>query len=257
MSADSNEDRRIDAVVVGAGFSGLYMLHKLRQLGLSARVFETGSDVGGTWYWNQYPGARCDVESMHYSYSFDPELEQEWEWTEKYPSQPEIHAYLRHVADRYDLRTGISFNTRVTAAHYDENDGRWTVRTDQGHDVSARFFITAVGCLSSSKTPEIPGLGTFTGNWYHTGYWPREHVDFSGQRVGVIGTGSSGIQAIPVLAERADELTIFQRTANYSMPAFNGPIDRDLVAQIKSDYRQVREANRASGFGVAVEAPMK
>jgi cation diffusion facilitator CzcD-associated flavoprotein CzcO len=214
MSGKNNAPTQLDAVVVGAGFSGLYMLYKLRKLGFTARVFEAGSDVGGTWFWNKYPGARCDVESMHYSYSFDQDLEQEWEWSEKYPSQPEIYAYLRHVADRYDLRKDISLETRVTSAHFDEDTSRWTVRTDQGDEVSAQYCVLAVGCLSTSKTPEIPGLENFTGDWYHTGQWPEQDVDFSGQRVGVIGTGSSGIQAIPILAERADHLTVFQRTAN-------------------------------------------
>lgn len=255
MSGKAKLPTRLDAVVVGAGFSGLYMLYKLRQIGMSAKVVEAGGDVGGTWYWNKYPGARCDVESMHYSYSFDPEFEQEWEWTEKYPSQPEIHSYIRHVAERHDLRKDVVLNTKVTSARFDEESSLWTVRTDQGDEVSARYCVMAVGCLSKSKTPEIPGLEKFTGDWYHTSHWPEEYVDFSGQRVGVIGTGSSGIQAIPVLAERAEHLTVFQRTANFSLPTFNGPIDQDLVAQIKAEYPKVRQEGRMSGFGIAVEAP--
>jgi cation diffusion facilitator CzcD-associated flavoprotein CzcO len=255
MSGKNNAPTQLDAVVVGAGFSGLYMLYKLRKLGFTARVFEAGSDVGGTWFWNKYPGARCDVESMHYSYSFDQDLEQEWEWSEKYPSQPEIYAYLRHVADRYDLRKDISLETRVTSAHFDEDTSRWTVRTDQGDEVSAQYCVLAVGCLSTSKTPEIPGLENFTGDWYHTGQWPEQDVDFSGQRVGVIGTGSSGIQAIPILAERADHLTVFQRTANFSLPAFNRPIDQDMVADIKANYPKIRQAGRESGFGIALPPP--
>lgn len=247
----------LDAVVVGAGFSGLYMLYRLREKGLSVKVFESGGDVGGTWYWNKYPGARCDVDSMNYSYSFDPDLEQEWEWTEKYASQPEILSYLRHVADRYDLRKDVVLNTRVTQASFDEDTSRWTVRTDQGHEVSARYCITAVGCLSAPKYPEVPGLETFSGPWYHTALWPEGHVDFSGHRLGVIGTGSSGVQAIPFLAEQAGELTVFQRTPNYVFPAFNSPIDQELVAETKANYREVREAARNSIFGVAMEMPTK
>ena len=233
------------------------MLHRLRKLGMTAKVLEAGGDVGGTWYWNKYPGARCDVESMHYSYSFDPDLEQQWEWTEKYPAQPEIHAYLRHVADRHDLRRDIVLNTRVTAARFDEASTRWTVRTDQGDELSARYCIMAVGCLSKPKTPEVPGLETFAGDVYHTAYWPEGGVDFTGRRVGVIGTGSSGTQAIPILAAQADQLTVFQRTANFSLPAFNRPIDQQLVASIKADYPAVRQADRMSGFGVAVGTPTR
>ncbi len=247
----------LDVVVVGAGFSGLYMLYKLRELGLSAKVFEAGQDVGGTWYWNKYPGARCDIESMHYSYSFDPVLEQEWEWTEKYPSQPEIYAYLRHVAERHDLRKDVILETRVTVAHYDEAASRWMIRTDRGDAVSARFCVMAVGCLSKPKNPEVPGLENFQGTWYHTSNWPENDVDFTGQRVAVIGTGSSGIQAIPIIAERARQLIVFQRTANFSLPTFNGPIDPEMVADIKTNYRQIRAAGRMSGFGVALEAPTK
>ncbi|PXY30808.1 flavin-containing monooxygenase [Prauserella flavalba] len=257
MSSSSTVPTELDAVVVGAGFSGLYMLYRLRELGMSARVFEAGDDVGGTWYWNRYPGARCDVESMHYSFSFDPELEQEWEWTEKYPSQPEILAYIRHVAERHDLRRDVVLSTRVTAAHFDEGSRRWTVRTDRGHVVSARYCVLAVGCLSVPKAPEVPGLENFRGSWYHTSQWPEDDVDFSGQRVAVIGTGSSGIQAIPILAERAAELTVFQRTANFCLPTFNGPIDREMVSEIKATYPEVREAGRNSGFGIAIEAPTR
>jgi cation diffusion facilitator CzcD-associated flavoprotein CzcO len=247
----------LDAVVVGAGFAGLYMLYKLRERGLSVKAFEAGDDVGGTWYWNRYPGARCDVDSMNYSYSFDPALEQEWEWTEKYAGQPEIHSYLRHVADRYDLRDDVVLGTRVTEADFDEDTARWTVRTDRGHEVSARFCIMAVGCLSTPKFPEVPGLEEFTGPSYHTALWPERQVDFSGQRLGVIGTGSSGVQAIPFLAEQASELTVFQRTPNYIFPAFNAPIDQQMVADTKANYRQVREAARNSIFGVAMEFPEK
>ncbi|WP_331734403.1 NAD(P)/FAD-dependent oxidoreductase [Streptomyces sp. NBC_00887] len=247
----------LDAVVVGAGFSGLYMLHKLRKQGLSVKVFEAGADIGGTWYWNKYPGARCDVESMDYSYSFDPELEQEWEWTEKYPSQPEILSYLQHVADRHDLRKDVVLGTRVTHAAYDESTSRWTVRTDEGHEVSAQYCVMATGCLSTPKFPEVPGLETFSGSWYHTGLWPDDEVDFSGRRVGVIGTGSSGVQIIPSIADQASDLTVFQRTPNYVLSSFNGPIDQDRVSATKANYGQAREAARQSIFGIAVDMPTK
>ncbi|MDQ3787738.1 MAG: NAD(P)/FAD-dependent oxidoreductase [Actinomycetota bacterium] len=253
--ASAAED--VDAVVVGAGFAGLYMLYRLREQGLSVKVFEAGGDVGGTWYWNRYPGARCDVDSLNYSYSFDPDLEQEWEWTEKYASQPEIHSYLRHVADRHDLRKDVVLRTRVTRASFDEDAGRWTVHTDRGHEVSARYCVMAVGCLSTPKFPEVPGLDRFSGPWYHTALWPEEPVDFGGQRVGVIGTGSSGVQVIPFLAEQARELTVFQRTPNYVFPAFNAPIDEQLVADTKANYREVRAAARNSLFGVAMDMPTK
>ena len=252
-----NVAEEIDAVVVGAGFAGLYALYKLRAQGLSVTVFDVADDVGGTWYWNRYPGARCDVESMRYSYSFDPELEQEWEWTEKYAGQPEILSYLRHVADRHDLRRDIAFGTKVTRASFDEDTSRWHVRTDKGHEVSARYCVMAVGCLSAPKYPEAPGLDTFSGPWYHTGLWPENGVDFSGLQVGVIGTGSSGIQAIPFLAEQAQELTVFQRTPNFSLAAFNGPLDQEQVAGIKANYRDFRDADRSSIFGIAVEWPTR
>ncbi|GDY58952.1 hypothetical protein SVIO_095750 [Streptomyces violaceusniger] len=213
-----------DAVVIGAGFAGLYQLYRLRQLGFATRGFEAGGSVGGTWYWNRYPGARCDVESMDYSYSFSEELEQEWEWSERYPAQPEILRYLDHVADRFDLRPLIRFDTRVTSAVYDDRTHRWTVATDHGDTVSARFVIAATGCLSAWQVPEFEGLESFRGATYHTGNWPKEGVDFTGLRVGVIGTGSSGIQAIPRIAEQAAALHVFQRTPNYSVPARNHPL---------------------------------
>src|SRR5579871_6372399 len=199
----------IDAVIVGAGFAGLYMLHRLRGLGVSARVFEAGSDVGGTWYWNRYPGARCDVESMQYSYAFSEALQQEWHWPERFSAQPDILAYARHVADRFDLRRDIRFDTRVTRAVFDEATDRWTVETDRGDRLAARWCIMATGCLSTAREPDLPGRGDFRGTTYHTGQWPHEGVDFTGRRVAVIGTGSSGIQAIPVLAEQAQHLTVF------------------------------------------------
>lgn len=247
-------DLDYDAVVVGAGFSGLYMLHRLRDLGLSTQGYEKGDDVGGTWYWNRYPGARCDVESMDYSYSFSDELQQEWEWSERYPSQPEVLSYIQHVADRFDLRRDIAFETCVDRARYDETRHRWTIGLDTGEEVTCRFFIMATGCLSVPNTPDIEGLDDFAGPTYHTGLWPHEGVDFSGKRVGVIGTGSSGIQAIPIIAEEAEHLTVFQRTPNYSVPAANAPLDPDDVAERKETYDAYREAARASPIGIPVEA---
>jgi cation diffusion facilitator CzcD-associated flavoprotein CzcO len=244
---------RVDAVVVGAGFSGLYMLKKLREQGLDAVVLERGDDVGGTWYWNRYPGARCDVESPYYSFSFDPELEQEWEWTERYPAQPELQAYMSHVADRYDLRSGIRFETTVDSAVFDEADNEWQVTSTGpgGTQVTrARFCIMATGCLSSSRIPDIEGLQAFTGEVYHTGQWPREGVDFTGKRVGVIGTGSSGIQAIPEIAKQASHLTVFQRTPNFSVPALNGPLDPEFWADVKANYRDVRQRARSTATGM-------
>jgi cyclohexanone monooxygenase len=247
----------VDAVVIGAGFSGLYMLHRLRGLGCSVQVFEVADGVGGTWYWNRYPGARCDVESMEYSFSFDPQLEQEWQWTEKYPTQPEILRYANHVADRFDLRRDIRLGTRVTHTVFDEDAGRWTVRTDRGDQLSAQFLVHASGCLSASKTPEVPGLESFRGRWFHTGHWPHEGVDFTGQRVGVVGTGSSGIQSIPLIAEQAADLTVFQRTPNFTLPAHNHPFEPGFQERLKAHYPDHRQQARASGFGIPVEEPQK
>src|SRR5262245_26859207 len=242
-----------DAIVVGAGFAGLYALHRLRGLGLSVRVFEAGEGIGGTWYWNRYPGARCDVESMDYSYSFSDELQQEWRWTERYASQPEILTYINHVADRFDLRRDIQLSTRVTSAVFDEATTRWQVETDRGDRVSARFCIMATGCLSDAQLPPIAGRETFAGRWYHTGRWPHEGVDFSGQRVGVIGTGSSAIQSIPIIARQAERLFVFQRTPNYSVPARNAPLDPDYEQRVKADYAEFRRQARASRIGLVVE----
>ncbi|OBB09645.1 cyclohexanone monooxygenase [Mycolicibacterium setense] len=239
----------VDVVVVGAGFAGLYALHRLRSQGLSVRVFEAADGVGGVWFWNRYPGARCDVESVDYSYSFDPELEQEWNWTEKYATQPEILAYLNHVADRFDLRRDISFGTRVTDMVLDEKTLRWEVRTDRGDAVSARFCILAVGPLSNANIPAIAGLDSFAGEVYHTAHWPHEGVDFTGKRVGVIGTGSSGIQAIPCIAKEAAQLYVFQRTPNYSVPAGNIPLDDATRAAQKAGYAERRRLSMASGGG--------
>lgn len=239
-----------DAIVVGAGFSGLYMLYKLRELGLSAKVIEAGSDVGGTWYWNRYPGARCDCESKEYSFSFSPELEQEWDWSERYSAQPEILAYLQHVADRFDLRRDISFGTRVTAAHWDDGEALWTVETDAGDSYTARYCIMGTGCLSSANRPDIPGLDDFAGETYLTGLWPHDGVEFAGKRVAVIGTGSSAIQAIPLIAREAASVTVFQRTPNFAIPAHNYPLSAEEIAEFKADYRNIRKAERESNNGL-------
>jgi cyclohexanone monooxygenase len=242
-----------DAVIVGAGFAGMYMLHRLRGLGLTARVFEAGKGVGGTWYWNRYPGARCDVESMDYSYSFSDELQQEWRWSERYSAQPEILRYANHVADRFDLRRDIQFETRVTAAAFDEVASRWTVETDRGDRVSARFCIMATGCLSDAQVPDIKGRESFAGKWYHTGRWPHEGVDFTGRRVGIIGTGSSAIQSIPLIAKQAAHLVVFQRTPNYSMPAQNAPLDPAYEERVKATYADFRRQARESRVGFVTE----
>src|SRR6201989_1340156 len=231
-------------VVVGAGFAGMYMLHRLRGLVLSARVYEQGDGVGGTWYWNRYPGARCDVESMQYSYSFSDELQQEWDWSEHYASQPEILAYANHVADRFNLRPDIQFDTTVERAEFDERANTWSVTTSDGKTVTAKFVVLAPGCLSTARMPDIKGLDRFKGSVYHTGHWPHQPVDFTGQRVAVIGTGSSGIQAVPVIAEQAKQLTVFQRTANFSIPSRNGPMPAEKLAWFKKNYGEVRRVAR-------------
>ncbi|QRX81056.1 NAD(P)/FAD-dependent oxidoreductase [Glaciimonas sp. PAMC28666] len=243
----------VDVVVIGAGFAGLYMLHRLRQLGLKTQVFEAGKGVGGTWYWNRYPGARCDVESMQYSYSFSEELQQEWQWTERYPKQDEILRYINHVADRFELRSDIAFETRIASASYDPESQRWSVRTEQGATLSARFLITAAGCLSAARMPDLAGLASFKGQCYHTGNWPHEPVDFTGMRVGVIGTGSSGIQTIPVIAKQASELVVFQRTPNFSIPAWNRPLSDEDQQAWKADYAANREKARRTRSGILYE----
>ncbi|MBT3536948.1 MAG: NAD(P)/FAD-dependent oxidoreductase [Rhodospirillaceae bacterium] len=242
-----------DLVIVGAGFAGMYMLHRARGQGLSARVFEAGSGVGGTWYWNRYPGARCDVESMQYSYQFSEELSQEWEWSERYSPQPEILTYANHVADRFDLRSDIQFDTTVAAAHFNDDTGRWDIETGDGGQWSAQFVVMATGCLSSANMPKFEGLDSFRGDTYHTGHWPHEDVDFTGKRVGVIGTGSSAIQSIPIMAEQATQLTVFQRTPNYMVPAHNAPMDQAYAAEVKSDYGALRERARVRPGGIDIE----
>ena len=242
-----------DAVIVGAGFAGLYMLHRLRGLGFSARVYEAGSGVGGTWYWNRYPGARCDVESLEYSYSFSKELEQEWQWTERYATQPEILRYLNHVADRFDLKRDIQLDARVTAATFDETTERWNLQTDGGERISAQFCIMATGCLSAAKIPDFKGRDTFQGETYHTGHWPHEGVDFTGQRVAVIGTGSSGIQSIPMIAQQASHLFVFQRTPNFSVPANNWPLSLETTQDWKENSGEYRHQARTGSFGMLFE----
>lgn len=239
----------LDAVVVGAGFAGLYALHKLRSQGLSVRVFEAAPDVGGTWYFNRYPGCRCDVESVDYCYSFSDELQQEWNWSEKYATQPEILRYLNWVTEKLDLRRDITFNTRVSSAVFDEQTLRWTVTTDSSESVTARFCLMATGSLSAALTPGFPGLETFAGDVYHTAHWPHEPVDFTGKRVAVIGTGSSGIQSIPVIAEQAAQLFVFQRTPNFSIPAGNKPLTAEEMAEVKANYTERRRLSWRSGGG--------
>jgi len=245
-----------DVVVVGAGFAGMYMLHRLRGQGLSARVYEQGGDVGGTWYWNRYPGARCDVESMQYSYSFSDELQQEWNWSERYAPQPEILKYANHVADRFDLRSDIQLNTRVDRAAFDESANSWQVATSDGKTVTAKYVVLATGCLSNARMPDIKGLAGFKGKVYHTGHWPHEPVDFTGQRVGVIGTGSSAIQSVPIIAEQASHLTVFQRTANFSIPARNAALTAVEREAFRSKYPEIRRfAREEARNGIYTEMP--
>jgi cyclohexanone monooxygenase len=245
----STPPTELDAVIVGAGFAGLYALHKLRGLGLRACVFEAASGLGGTWFWNRYPGARCDVESMEYSFKFDDDLQQEWVWSERYSTQPEILRYLTHVADRFDLHRDISLETRVTEAHFDEATSRWSVRTDRDDRVSATYCILATGCLSAANLPAFPGLDSFAGRVFHTGRWPHEPIDFTGRRVGIVGTGSSAIQTIPIVAQEARHLYVFQRTPNFSVPAQNAPLDPETQAQIKARYAELRQAALQMPFG--------
>jgi cation diffusion facilitator CzcD-associated flavoprotein CzcO len=242
----------LDALVIGAGFAGLYQLLCLRdRLGLSVQAVEAGGGVGGTWYWNRYPGARCDSESHVYWYTFSPELMREWEWSERYPGQAEILRYLNFVADKFDLKRDIRFNTRVVGASYDEEANRWRVRTEGGDTYVVKFLITAVGCLSTANVPKFPGLEEFAGDWYHTGQWPHEGVDFTGKRVGMIGTGSTGIQAAPVIAASAKHLTVFQRTANYSVPARNGPLSAEFRRHVKDHASDIRAVTHETLNGMA------
>ena len=242
-----------DVVVVGAGFAGVYMIHRLRQAGFSVLAIEAGSDVGGTWYWNRYPGARCDVRSLEYSFAFDADLQDEWHWPERFAPQPEILRYIQHVADRFDLRRHIRFDTRVTGAKFDESSSSWSITTDKGGSLVASSVVMAAGCLSNSRLPEIDGIGDFAGPIHHTGQWPHEGVDFTGQRVGVIGTGSSGIQAIPCIAEQAAHLSVFQRTPHYSVPAVNLPFPGEFIAEWNATFREKRAGARNTRVGVLHE----
>jgi len=237
----SAESKHFDAVVVGAGFAGMYLVYRLRKMGFSVRCIESAGDVGGTWYWNRYPGARCDVPSLQYSFKFDEQLQQDWEWPERYSTQPEILEYAKHVADRFDLRKDITFNTKVESAHYNDNSKQWDVATSNGENLTAQFCIMASGALSSTNYPDIKGIRSFKGEMYHTGAWPHQKVDFTGKRVGIIGTGSSGIQAIPVVAEQAEHLHVFQRTPQYAIPARNKAMDKDEEADVKANYKAFRD----------------
>ncbi len=240
----------VDAVVVGAGFGGLYMVHRLREAGFSVQGIEAGGDVGGTWYWNRYPGARCDIPSLFYSYSWSDDLVNEWKWSEKYAPQPEILSYAGHVAERYDLRRSFLFDTRVTAARYDETRKRWRVETERGDTIEARFCIMATGCLSVPRDPDIKGAARFKGETYITGRWPHEPVDFHGKRVAMIGTGSSSIQSMPLIAKDASQVTVFQRTPNFSLPAKNRPLEDAEVEAFKAAFPAYRELLRAGNLGV-------
>lgn len=240
----------LDVIVVGAGFAGMYQLYRLRNMGFKVRVLEAGDGVGGTWYWNRYPGARCDIESMQYSYQFSPELQQAWVWTERFAAQPEILTYANHVADRFDLRRDIEFKTRVARATYDEATSLWTIACEGGKRFSARFCIMATGCLSSPNTPRFDGLEDFEGAVYHTGNWPHAGVDFTGKTVAVVGTGSSAVQSIPVIARQAKRLFVFQRTPHWVIPAHNKPLDRDVQKRWKSQYPELRAQARKNFTGV-------
>jgi cyclohexanone monooxygenase len=255
QSKDKPADRApvkksVDAVVVGAGFGGLYMVHRLREAGLSVQGIEAGGDVGGTWYWNRYPGARCDIPSLLYSYTFSDELQAEWVWSERYAPQPEILSYANHVADRFDLRPAYLFDTRVRSAHFDEAASRWTVTTERGDLIDARFCVMATGCLSSPREPDIKGHETFQGDSYITGLWPHEPVDFKGKRVAMIGTGSSSIQSTPLIAKDAERVTVFQRTPNFSLPACNRPIGEQERADFQAGFQAYKQVLKEGGLGV-------
>ena len=250
----SDSTTHYDAVVIGAGFAGMYMLKKLRDdLGMNIQVYERGSGVGGTWFWNRYPGARCDSESYIYCFSFDDDLLQEWNWSGKYPEQPEILEYLNHVADRFDLRSGIQFNTSVTAAHFNDDTQLWEVETDQGDRVTANYVVTAIGCISTGQIPQIPGLDSFEGEMHHTGAWPHDGVDFANKRVAVVGTGSSGVQSIPVIARESEHLTVFQRTPQYTIPARHENVDQAFLKEVKANYTEIMQQSKVSFAGFPVE----
>ena len=248
---------RPDVIVVGAGFAGMYALYRLRKQGLEVQVLEAGTDVGGTWYWNRYPGARCDVPSLEYSFGFSEELEQEWDWPEVFSAQPDILGYANHIADRFDLRKDVQFNTRVVGIDYQAADNVWRLTTEQGERFEAQFCIMATGCLSVPNKPELPGAGSFTGLELHTGLWPKEPVDLTGKRVGIIGTGSSGVQAIPELAKQADHLYVFQRTPVYTVPANRKAMRAAVQQEFKDNYREIRERQQNNAGGVSNFRPFK
>jgi cyclohexanone monooxygenase len=241
-------ERQLDVVIVGAGLAGLYAIHRLRSIGLKVRAYEAGPGIGGTWFWNRYPGARCDAESLEYSYGFSHELQQEWKWPERYSTQPVILEYIDYVADRFDLRRDIQLNSRVTSAVFDAPVNSWVVRTDGGEEIRATYCVMASGNLSVPRVPELKGLNTFEGKWYHSAMWPREGVDFSGRRVGIVGTGSSAVQMIPLIAQQAAQLHVFQRTANFSVPARNVPIDAEHEKRHKAQYPAHRLAAQDTPF---------
>lgn len=244
------KNQEFDAVVVGAGFSGMYMLHLLRKEGYSVQLYESGSDVGGTWYWNRYPGARCDVPTEYYCYSFSEDIHKDWEWSSSYPEQSEILDYINYVADKLDLRKDIQFNTRITDAKYDEGISKWRIDTGNGNVVFAKYFIPAIGNVSKSHEPNIKGLENFEGEKYHTSQWPHEGADFKGKRVGVIGTGSSGVQSITSIAKEAEHLTVFQRTAQYVLPVKNPLITPDENKKIKENFPELRNQIRGHFVGM-------
>ncbi|TAJ24408.1 MAG: NAD(P)/FAD-dependent oxidoreductase [Reyranella sp.] len=249
-ASHSSAPRDLDVAIVGGGLAGLYAIHRLRKLGLKVRAYEAGSGIGGTWFWNRYPGARCDVESLEYSYSFDEALQQEWKWPERYGTQPEILRYINHVADRFDLRRDVQLDTRIKAAHFDRKANQWTLRTEAGEEIRARYCVMAAGNLSTPRVPDFKGIHDFKGKWYHSGLWPHEGVEFTGLRVGVIGTGSSGVQMIPIIAQQAKHLTVFQRTANFSLPARNMPMTPEREGPHKAEYSARRAAAQETPFAI-------
>jgi len=255
QTMSESSESPLDVIVIGAGFGGMYALHRLREKGYRVRVLEAADGVGGTWYWNRYPGARCDVESMEYSYSFDNGLQQDWNWPERFSAQPDIEKYANHVADRLDLRKDIQFNTRIESAEFDKEQARWTIRSKNGDTFTSQYLVLAVGNLSLPRVPNFKGLDQFKGRWFHTGQWPKEQIDFTGRTVGVVGTGSSGIQLIPVVAKQAKHLYVFQRTANYSVPAINRPLTTEVATLHKQHYQRWREEARKTPFGIAGHAP--
>jgi cation diffusion facilitator CzcD-associated flavoprotein CzcO len=249
MRSGKTQIEELDVLVVGAGVAGLYLIYRIRNAGFNVKAVDEASGVGGTWYWNRYPGARCDVDSVFYSYEFDEALQQEWNWTERYAGQPEILNYLNHVADRHDLRRDIIFGTRVLSAHYDEATSIWDLQTDTDTQFRAKYCVMATGCLSAANVPDIPGLNEFEGHVYHTARWPHEGVDFAGVQVGIIGTGSTAIQSIPEIAKNAEQVIVFQRTPNYSIPAQNKPLKAEEIREVKENYPELRAQAKTTPGG--------